>query len=127
MKQFGMFAVAGTIGFMVDVVVLLLCNRVVGPHAGRLISFTAAVVVTWLINRKHTFSYAGDLPLPREFFRYFTSSLGGGAVNVLSYSALVHGLDLPSLWLPVAVAIGSLAGMSVNFLLAKHFVFTYSK
>jgi putative flippase GtrA len=127
MRQFGMFALAGTIGFMVDVVVLLLCNMVVGPHVGRLVSFTAAVLATWLINRKHTFSYAGDSSLMREFIRYFSTALGGGLVNLLSYSALVNLLALPPIWLPLAVAIGSLAGMGVNFLLAKHFVFTYPK
>jgi putative flippase GtrA len=127
MKQLGMFAVAGTIGFIVDVVVLLLCNMLVGPHVGRLISFTAAVVVTWLINRKHTFSYVGDSSLLREFMRYFSTALGGGLVNLISYSVLVNLLALPPMWLPLAVAIGSLAGMGVNFLLAKHFVFTYQK
>jgi putative flippase GtrA len=122
-----MFAVAGTVGFFVDVVVLLLCNIVVGPHLGRLVSFTAAVVTTWLINRKHTFSDFMGSSLIQEFSRYFASCLGGGAVNILCYSALVYGLDLAFVWLPVAVAVGSLAGMSVNYLLAKHFVFTYSK
>jgi putative flippase GtrA len=127
MKQFGMFAVAGTVGFVVDVVVLLLCNVIVGPHIGRLVSFTAAVITTWLINRKHTFSYSGDSSLLREFSRYYTSALGGGAVNILSYSVVVKLFELSPAWLPLAVAFGSLSGMIVNFLLAKHFVFTYSK
>jgi putative flippase GtrA len=127
MKQFGMFAVAGTAGFLVDVVVLLLCNIVVGPHLGRLLSFTAAVVTTWRVNRKHTFSYSGDSSLLREFIRYYTTALGGGAINILSYSAVVKLFDLSPVWLPLAVAFGSLSGMIVNFLLAKHFVFTYSK
>ncbi|MEW8069406.1 MAG: GtrA family protein [Candidatus Thiodiazotropha endolucinida] len=127
MKQFGMFAVAGTIGYLVDVAVLLLCNLVMGPHIGRLVSFSAAVVTTWLINRKHTFSNSGDASLRREFSRYFTTSIGGGVVNLLSYSAVVNVLDLSSVWLPFAVAFGSLSGMTVNFLLAKHFVFTYPK
>lgn len=122
-----MFAVAGTIGYCVDVVMLLLCNLVMGPHFGRLFSFCAAVVTTWLINRTHTFTDYRESSLIKEFSRYFTSCLGGGAVNLLSYSAFVYMLDLTPVWLPVAVAIGSLAGMSVNFLLAKHFVFTYSK
>jgi putative flippase GtrA len=127
MKQIGMFAVAGTVGYMVDVVVLLLCNMIMGPLFGRLISFTAAVITTWLINRKHTFSEYGGRSLMQEFSRYFTSCLAGGAVNLFSYSAMVFALNLAPIWLPVAVAVGSLAGMSVNFLLAKHFVFTYSK
>lgn len=127
MKQLAMFAVAGSIGYLVDVVVLLLLNPVVGPHSGRLFSFAAAVVTTWLINRHYTFSGSRDGSLFREFSRYLTSCLGGGAVNLLSYSALVHLLDLTPFWLPVAVAFGSLSGMIVNFLLAKHFVYSYTK
>lgn len=127
MRQIGMFAVAGTIGYCVDVAVLLLCNLVMGPHIGRLFSFCAAVVTTWLINRTHTFSDYRESSLIMEFTRYFTSCLGGGGVNLLSYSVLVYMLDLTPMWLPVVVGFGSLMGMSVNFLLAKHFVFTYSK
>ncbi len=122
-----MFALAGTIGYIVDISVLLLCTMVVGPFVGRLFSFSAAVITTWLINRTHTFETHDGIPLSHELSRYFVSCLGGGAVNLISYSALVYILDLTSVWLILAVAFGSLAGMSVNFLLAKHFVFNYSK
>lgn len=122
-----MFAFAGTVGYLVDVIVLLLLNPMLGPHAGRLFSFVAAVFTTWLINRHYTFSGYREDSLTREFARYLTSCLGGGAVNLLSYSALVNLLDLTPGWLPVAVGFGSLSGMVVNFLLAKHFVFSYTK
>ncbi|MBT3047933.1 MAG: GtrA family protein [gamma proteobacterium symbiont of Ctena orbiculata] len=127
MRQIGMFAVAGSVGYLVDVTVLLLANLFLGPHLGRLFSFTAAVVATWLINRKHTFSNYRESSLITEFSRYFTTALGGGVVNLLIYSTLVKLFDLTTLWLPVAVAVGALAGMLVNFMLAKHFVFTYPK
>ncbi|MEW8561285.1 MAG: GtrA family protein [Candidatus Thiodiazotropha sp.] len=127
MKQIGMFAVAGSVGYLVDVTVLLLANLVVGPHLGRLFSFTAAVVATWLINRKHTFSNYRESSLPAEFSRYFTSALGGGVVNLLIYSLLVNLFDLTAMWLPAAVAVGAIAGMLINYMLAKHFVFTYPK
>ncbi|MES9991526.1 MAG: GtrA family protein [Candidatus Thiodiazotropha sp.] len=127
MKQIGMFALAGSVGYLVDVVVLLLANLVVGPHLGRLISFSVAVVATWLINRKHTFINYREQSLITEFARYFTTALGGGVVNLLIYSSLVNLLELTTLWLPLAVAIGALVGMLINFMLAKHFVFSYPK
>lgn len=122
-----MFAVAGTVGYLVDVIVLLLCTMVVGPLIARLFSFSAAVVTTWLINRKYTFSSSGDSSLMREFSRYYTTALGGGAVNISIYSIMVELFDLTTLWLPLAVAVGALSGMMVNFLLARHFVFTWSE
>jgi putative flippase GtrA len=48
--------------------------------------------------------------------------LGGAALNYLAYAATLH-------WLPghggaaLGVALGSLAGLSVNFLSARYFVF----
>ena len=123
-----MFAGAGSIGYLVDVGVLLLANPYMGPYLGRLLSFSAAVLTTWLINRTITFQrvrvYAS---VHHEFIRYLITCLGGGVVNLVSYSLVVGLFELTTAWLPIAVAVGSLSGMSVNFLLAKHFVFSNPK
>jgi putative flippase GtrA len=124
-KQLAQFALAGTIGFLVDSGVLLLVYAWAGAYAGRLLSFAAAVLATWLINRTLTFRHQrGGKPLHREFSLYVLSMLGGGAVNVFTYACLVYFFDLSLTLLPVAVAVGSLAGMLVNFWLSKRFVFT---
>ena len=125
MKQLSQFAFAGVIGYLVDTGVLLLVYPWAGAYAGRFISFAAAVLATWLINRSLTFRNQRDgKPLHREFSLYFLSMLGGGAVNVFTYAGLVFFFNLSLSMLPVAVAVGSLAGMMVNFWLSKRFVFT---
>lgn len=124
MKQFLLFAFAGAIGFVVDAGVLLWVHPLLGPYAGRLVSFVCAVITTWLINRSLTFRHRGaDKALHREFSLYFLTTLGGGAVNVASYALLVYVLDLSAPALPLAVAAGSLAGMLVNFWLSRTYVF----
>lgn len=83
------------------------------------------MLTTWIINRSLTFRTQREgKPLHREFALYFLSMLGGGVVNISVYFCIVFFLSLSLRGLPVAVALGSMAGMMVNFWLSKRFVFT---
>ncbi|XAH22849.1 GtrA family protein [Xylophilus sp. GW821-FHT01B05] len=125
-KQFLIFCVVGTIGFVVDLGVLYGLAPLLGWYGGRVASFWAAATTTWWFNRRITFA-AGAAALRgagiwREYGRYLATMLGGAALNYLAYAATLH-------WLPghggaaLGVALGSLAGLSVNFLSARYFVF----
>jgi putative flippase GtrA len=119
------FGVAGVLGLLADVAVLyLLLALGLGWYAGRLLSFLAAVWVTWQFNRRYTFnSGTPSGSLWQEWWRYLTAMLGGGAVNYAGYLVVLH-LCQPRPWLPlVAVCAGSVVGMVVNFLSAKFLVF----
>lgn len=127
MKDVVAFAAAGAVGFAVDAGVLLAVAPFAGPHFGRLLSFCAAVLTTWLANRRFALGgRTGRYPLWLEFTRYLGVCIGGGLVNLACYSALVLGFDLKGIWLVAAVAAGSLAGMAVNFTLSKRHVFAQS-
>lgn len=125
MRPLLFFSLAGAAGYLVDAALLLLLAPLLGPYGGRLPSFLAAVLTTWLFNRHYTFrtSPRSGHSLVREFSRYLMVCLGGGAVNLLAYSLLVYLFDLPQAWLPLAVAAGSIAGMGVNFTLSRRLVF----
>ncbi len=120
-----LFAFVGTAGFIVDAGVLLAMEHWLGAYWGRIVSFVAAVVTTWLLNRSWTFRdrHSGT-HLVHEFVRYFCVCLGGGSLNLAVYSLLVWLFTLSGRWLLLAVAVGSLAGMAVNYLLSKHLVFS---
>jgi putative flippase GtrA len=69
------------------------------------------------------FPVRNDLYVWREWWRYFAAMSAGGAVNYVTYFASIVTLQCVA-FLPVyAVAIGSLAGMAINFLTAKFLVF----
>ncbi|USX21902.1 GtrA family protein [Oxalobacteraceae bacterium OTU3REALA1] len=120
--QFLRFAVAGVAGLVTDVAVLYLALSLgSGFYAGRVLSFLAAVWVTWRINRRYTF-VAGD-DAWREWWRYLTAMLGGGVVNYAASSATVLLLPPWPVTPALAVAVGSVAGMGINFLSAKLLVF----
>ncbi|WP_245271682.1 GtrA family protein [Rhizobium sp. IBUN] len=118
------FAVAGILGFAVDLGVLLLTLQLgFGFFVGRAMSFLAAVLVTWCINRHFTFRHHRSQEVHKEWWRYFATMSLGGLFNYLVYCLVV--LTLPMLWLLPAFAVGagSLAGMSLNFIGAKLWVF----
>ncbi|MDM5178193.1 GtrA family protein [Massilia sp. DJPM01] len=117
------FGVAGVAGLLVDLAVLELALRAgMNPYAGRAASFLCAVFATWQINRRYTFHPAG-ISLWTEWWRYLLAMSGGGAVNVATYSVIVWSFpNVPHItsW---GVCAGSLAGMTVNFVGARWFVF----
>lgn len=123
-SQFVRFAIAGVVGFVVDAGVLYLALACgLGFFAGRIVSFMAAVWVTWRINRRHTFRERAERSVWVEWWRYLLSMLGGASVNYAAYSVVVltvHGSRLVPL---IAVACGSVAGMFVNFFAAKFWAF----
>ena len=119
------FGIIGTFGFMVDVAVLYAVAPLLGWLVGRVISFLAAASTTWWLNRKYTFAGGASQPpleARRQYARYILVMLGGAALNYASYAAtlaLVSHSHAPAL----GVALGSIAGMGINFLSARFLVF----
>lgn len=121
------FALVGAAGFVVDAGVLALMMPLAGPWWGRILSFAAAVLATWLLNRNFTFrDRQSGLSPWREFARYAAAMLGGGAVNYLVYGAIIANLGADDLRPYAAVALGSISGMAVNLLLARFAVFRHA-
>jgi putative flippase GtrA len=122
--QFLRFGISGGIGFVVDVAVLYLALAAgANFYWGRGISFLCAVFATWQINRNFAFKPSGSMSLWQEWWRYLLAMLGGGIINYLA-SAVAVALLPPGPMTPmIGVAIGSIAGMSINFISSKLFVF----
>jgi len=120
------FALAGVAGFLVDAAVLYLLKGALGLYGARVASFLAAVLATWLINRRLAFgTRPSGLPPWREFLRYLSAMLAGGAVNYAAYALAVVALPVVSDHPVIGVGLGSLAGLAVNFFLARRFVFKF--
>lgn len=122
-RSFAWFVVAGLIGLVVDVAVLYLAAPWLGWYAARVLSFLAAATATWRVNRRYAFADAAPAgSLLREYVSYLSAMLGGAAVNYLVYVLTLHWLAGP--WVAaLGVALGSLAGLIVNFASARFLVF----
>ena len=122
-REFLLFAFAGVIGLGVDVGVLYLAAPLLGWYAARVLSFLAAATATWALNRRYAFGARhSGASLAREYFSYLLTMLGGAVVNYGVYVLVLHTVTGP--WAPAfGVALGSCAGMTLNFLAARQLIF----
>ncbi len=126
--QFLRFALVGCAGFLVDagalnVVLLLGADR----YAGRVVSYLAAATFTWALNRNYTFRAERDTKRIREWARFLATNAVGGLINWTTYAVLVAVSPTVFAHPVLGVAAGSLAGLVVNFMLSRRFVFGAQK
>jgi putative flippase GtrA len=113
------FLLVGGAAFVLGSAILkLLIELGVSPYLAQIPVFAAAVTFTWALNRRYTFD-AASKPTFREYFAYLVVSSGGLGTNVFFYTVSVA-LGCPPL---LALAIGTICGMTVNFLGYDRMVF----
>lgn len=114
------FLVVGGCGFLTDAAVLSIAHHGAGLAAlpARAISFSVAVLVTWLLNRQWSFGVSVPATLA-EFARYLSVQSVGLAINFGAYSVCVAGFPPPIGEPLVALAVGSALAMGFNFLGAR--------
>jgi putative flippase GtrA len=114
------FVIAGGVAFLVDAGVLTFAVSALGlmPELARLPSFLAAVVTTWLINRRYTFRTSRPASLA-EFLSYLSAMAIGLAVNYSVFVAVLR-VSAAAAAVPVlALVPATLSGMVVNFLTSR--------
>ncbi|WP_458096898.1 GtrA family protein [Roseomonas sp. WA12] len=128
LAQFLRFGATGTLGFVVDTVVLYAAIAAgAGLYGGRCLSYLAAATTTWAVNRAWTFREAGQpvgrAGMGRQWALFLLVNLAGFAVNYGTYAFLVSRVSVAAAHPVVAVAAGALAGMTGNFFLSRRLVF----
>ena len=120
LQQFGLFTLVGAAGFVVDASVLLLLAALgLNIYLARVLSWLTAATFTWWLNRTLTFKDRGT-GLLRQWLMFLAANAGGGLINIGLSSLLIAAHVAPVL----ALACGSLAGLSWNFLSSRRFVFS---
>lgn len=117
------FGIVGVVGFVVDSLVLkgfLLLS--VNLYIGQVIAYFAAATVTWIINRKFTFRTV-QKPSWMEWVRYLGANALGGVLNYVTFVICTKASVVFHEYPYLAVAVGSLIGMVVNYTLSFFFVF----
>jgi len=124
LRQIFAFGLVGVFGFVIDASTLYLARWIgLGLFAGRIVSYLTAVTTTWALNRHFTFSGQSNRVVLHEWLLFMLSQLSGAAFNLGIYWWLVASSTRVASQPVLGVAAGSLAGMAVNFLVARKFVF----
>jgi len=121
-RQILRFGIVGVIGFIINAGIVVWLSTSIGPFLAQLIAFPCAATATWWLNRRYTFGVSRHL-WHHEWLRYVSANaLGWGANNGIYFAIILKfpfAYNHPS----IAVAAGSLAGMSFNFVITKWIVF----
>jgi putative flippase GtrA len=123
------FGLVGTAGFLVHASVLNLMvyevgvNRYIGWVAG----FSVAVVATLLLNRAFTFRRPSHHGPWRQAAIYLAVQGFGAAANFATYTAAIALFPPLGRMLVIPLALGSIAGLCLNFLGSKHLAFRPAK
>ncbi len=128
------FVLVGIINTVIDLGVLNILILASGISAGlgysifKGISFTAAVVNSYFLNRSWTFRRGATNKTQKEFFQFFIASVIGFVINVSAASFVVNligpqfGIGA-KLWANVGAILATLTAMFWNFLAYKFIVF----
>lgn len=128
-REVALFAVGGTLGFLVDAGIVQALVRGAGcdPYAARVVSFLAAASFTWWWNRQVTFAHRRGHRARREWLRWMAVMAVGAGVNYGVYALAVTLSATVRAWPALGVAAGSLAAAAMNFAGARAVVFTHLK
>ena len=119
------FGVVGTLAFLTDALLFLLCTQTFGMPVmlSRALAFVPATIVNWRLNRSFVFRTSGSGRRVHEYGRHLGVQLIGIAINfTVFYVAVKLGLGRGSAQL-VPLALGSGVAMVFNFIGARHVVF----
>lgn len=117
--QFLKFSIVGTLGFLVDVGCFFCLSSLFGTFLSRIISFLAAVLFTYVLNKTLTFGLIySSVGFWEQLVPYLISMLAGGSVNLITFFILDWTVIFISHRPFLGIAIGSLAGLLVNFSLS---------
>ncbi len=125
-REMGLFAAAGSVGFLVDASTVTAVRHWthLDLFTAKALGFSFAVTVTWLMNRRLAFSGRSRREgLFREWLRYVSANGVGGVVNnsvyVIGVLTVREFAEFPA----AAIALGSLAGMCFNYAVSRWWVF----
>jgi putative flippase GtrA len=115
------FAVVGAVGFVIDAGVYLALQAAgLTPLPSRIASIAVALAFTFAANRRFTFAEPG-WPSAGRFVAYAVVSGVGATTNLAAFWIAIS--IMPRLPHVLAIGLGSLAGLLVNFTGSRHFVF----
>jgi len=118
------FLLVGSAGYAIDVAALyLFCWCGLSVYIARILSYVVAASSTWLLHRRFTFPEARHAAVGRQWAKFLTVNAFGGCVNYGVFAVLVAQGGIFARAPELAVAVGSIVALAVNFNLSRWLVF----
>jgi putative flippase GtrA len=119
------FLTVGGIGFVVEAVILTSLTMLASwsPWEARIPSFISAVLITWALNRRHTFRGLGLQRSSLEALCYAGIQVGGALINLAIFGACLALLPQLARIPVIPLAIGAIGGFAFNFVLSSKWLY----
>jgi putative flippase GtrA len=119
------FLAVGAVGFLIDAGLLAALTHGAGwsPWAARVPSFTAAVLTTWLLNRRLTFPGRGLQRRSTEALGYGAIQACGAGINLLVFGLCLAVVPRLAATPVIPFAVGAAVAMMFNYLALKLLVY----
>ena len=119
------FLLLGATGFLVDGSLLVWLSQQLDMDLvrSRIISFSAAVSVTWLLNRRLTFPDHASRRKFSEWIRYFAVNGVGALLNLGVFLLLIEGYPALQAYPLVPLAVAALLALVFNFFASRSIAF----
>jgi putative flippase GtrA len=121
--QFLRFGAVGVLGFLVDTAIVYALRATMGLYLAGIVSYLVVATLNWAINRAWTFRGQGSHPAHRQWMLFLATNLGGFTLNRGAYALLIFFSPFVRANPVLAVAAGAVAGMFLNFHLARTVAF----
>jgi putative flippase GtrA len=121
--QFLRFGAVGVFGFVVDTAVVYAARHWLGLLGAGVLSFFVAASANWFLNRVWTFRGQHAGRMHHQWIRFIGCNLIGFVLNRGTFAILISLFPICVHYPVLAVAAGSIAGLSVNFTLSRRVVY----
>lgn len=126
-RQASSFALIGGVGFIVDGGILTILNSIYDIELlpARIASFSAAVTVTWFLNRQRTFADRKNQGVVGEWGRYAAVNSIGSLLNMGIFFWLIASYRVLADWPLIPLGMAASIALVFNFVASKYIVFRH--
>jgi|ERR1700687_3175323 len=122
--EFARFVCVGTGGFLVDASLVYVLRGLLGLYGAGIAAYVGGSILTWMLNRSWTFrTRTKTEPSFQQWLTYLTASSAGFVLNRGAFFAAITCSTFIAEHPIIGVAIGSIAGLMLNFTLNRAVVF----
>ncbi|MBV9758683.1 MAG: GtrA family protein [Alphaproteobacteria bacterium] len=123
LAQFLRFGAVGVSGFCIDTATVYALRFRLGLYGAGMAGYLFAASANWALNRVWTFRGRSRGLAHRQWALFLATNTAGLVLNRGTYAALIATSALCVRYPVIAVAAGAVAGMLVNFTMARQVVF----